>query len=261
MRKNILVASFVFFGLVVCPAWALEGSLGFQGGVVGASRADGMKTPSVGVNGFAFLDFKLDPNWSLGLGLDLSDLIDGTDRLYVDGTELYARVTPWAGPWKPYFMAGAGGRLFYELDHNASHRWWPGDFQASAVVGVLHPLDEGIDLDLSVFYDLTPGTDSTLNSFGLRAGLAFDFGKAHSSVSASEAKPSAQPAVEEGSYKIHKGDNLWKISKEKARAGHRWKKIYDANHQVIKNPNLIYPSQEIAIPSPGKSADKTQDPQ
>lgn len=247
MRKNIWMASFVFFGLVVSPTWALEGSLGFQGGAAVASRLDGVAIPSFGPNGYVFLDFKLNPNWSLGVGSSLSDMIDGTNRLYVDGTELYARVTPWAGPWKPYFKVGAGARLIYEIDHNAVHRWWPGDFQASGEMGILHPLDEGIDLNVSIFDDLSPGTDSTLNTLGLRAGLSFDFGHAPA------AQVHSEPAVEEGSYKVHKGDNLWKISKHQDKAGHRWKKIYDANHQVIKNPNLIYPSQEIAIPSPGKT--------
>jgi hypothetical protein len=43
---------------------------------------------------------------------------------------------------------------------------------------------------------------------------------------------------------------LWRIAgkKEIYRNPYKWKKIYDANKDQIKNPNLIYPGQKLRIP-------------
>ncbi len=49
---------------------------------------------------------------------------------------------------------------------------------------------------------------------------------------------------EEKVYVVKKGDILWKIGKM---FNIDWKKIAEFNH--LKNPNLIYPNQEIKIPS------------
>ena len=47
-------------------------------------------------------------------------------------------------------------------------------------------------------------------------------------------------------YEIKSGDNLSKIAKKYP--GMTWKKIYEANKDTIKDPNLIYPGQKIKIP-------------
>lgn len=50
-------------------------------------------------------------------------------------------------------------------------------------------------------------------------------------------------------YTVKKGDSLWKIAKEFYGSGADWKKIYEANKDIIgKNPNLIYPGQTFTIP-------------
>jgi nucleoid-associated protein YgaU len=51
-------------------------------------------------------------------------------------------------------------------------------------------------------------------------------------------------------YVVQRGDFLRKISGlETIYAGEpRWKRIYRANRSLIKNPNLIYPDQELTIP-------------
>jgi nucleoid-associated protein YgaU len=52
-----------------------------------------------------------------------------------------------------------------------------------------------------------------------------------------------------GTYKVVRGDSLWKIAKRFYGEGSKWRKIYDANKKVIgKNPNLIYPGQKLVIP-------------
>lgn len=47
-------------------------------------------------------------------------------------------------------------------------------------------------------------------------------------------------------YEIKSGDNLSKIAKNYP--GMTWQKIYEANKDVIKDPNKIFPGQKIRIP-------------
>ncbi len=51
-------------------------------------------------------------------------------------------------------------------------------------------------------------------------------------------------------YKVIKGDCLWVIAKMEKIYGdpYKWKKIYWANRDKIKNPDLIYPDQIFDIP-------------
>ncbi len=46
-------------------------------------------------------------------------------------------------------------------------------------------------------------------------------------------------------YIVEAGDNLSKIG---AKYGITWKAIYDANRDIISNPDLIHPGQELKIP-------------
>lgn len=46
-------------------------------------------------------------------------------------------------------------------------------------------------------------------------------------------------------YTVVAGDNLSKIG---AKYGVSWKAIYDANRDIISNPDMIHPGQEIKIP-------------
>ena len=49
-------------------------------------------------------------------------------------------------------------------------------------------------------------------------------------------------------YTIAKGDNLSKIAKRFYGDARQWQKIFDANKDTIKNPDLIFPGQVIKIP-------------
>ncbi|MHC1738166.1 MAG: LysM peptidoglycan-binding domain-containing protein [Ignavibacteriaceae bacterium] len=51
-------------------------------------------------------------------------------------------------------------------------------------------------------------------------------------------------------YTVVKGDHLWGIARKKEHYGNgfAWPKIYNANRDKIKNPDLIYPKQEFKIP-------------
>ncbi len=52
-------------------------------------------------------------------------------------------------------------------------------------------------------------------------------------------------------YTVVKGDHLWGIAKKKEHYGNpfAWPKIYQANRDQIKNPDLIYPQQVFKIPN------------
>ncbi len=60
----------------------------------------------------------------------------------------------------------------------------------------------------------------------------------------------AWPA-EEINYTVVRGDHLWGIAKKKEHYGNgfAWPKIYNANRDKIKNPDLIFPKQEFTIPN------------
>jgi nucleoid-associated protein YgaU len=50
-------------------------------------------------------------------------------------------------------------------------------------------------------------------------------------------------------YTVKPGDSLWKIAEQSYGRGDQWRKIYEANKQVIGgNPNLIQPGQQLTIP-------------
>jgi len=49
-------------------------------------------------------------------------------------------------------------------------------------------------------------------------------------------------------YTIVKGDSLSKIAKKYYGDGNKYMKIFEANKEIIKNPDLIYPGQTIRIP-------------
>jgi predicted chitinase len=50
------------------------------------------------------------------------------------------------------------------------------------------------------------------------------------------------------SYTVNSGDTLFKIARATLGDGDRWREIYDANRDVLSNPNIIYPGQSLRIP-------------
>ncbi len=53
---------------------------------------------------------------------------------------------------------------------------------------------------------------------------------------------------DEDFYTIKSGDSLSKIAKKFYGDGNLYNKIFEANREVIKDANLIYPGQKIRIP-------------
>jgi nucleoid-associated protein YgaU len=50
-------------------------------------------------------------------------------------------------------------------------------------------------------------------------------------------------------YTVVKGDSLSKIAKEMYGDVKLWKKLYEANKDVIKNPDLIQPGWVLRVPN------------
>lgn len=71
-----------------------------------------------------------------------------------------------------------------------------------------------------------------------------DFSDVESGASstASEAAPAYKM------YTIQSGDTLSKIAKREYGNANDWRKIFEANQDIIKNPDKIFPGQEIRIP-------------
>ena len=49
-------------------------------------------------------------------------------------------------------------------------------------------------------------------------------------------------------YVVAKGDSLSRIAERAYGDGSKWRKIYEANKDIIKDPDLIYPGQALRIP-------------
>jgi nucleoid-associated protein YgaU len=67
----------------------------------------------------------------------------------------------------------------------------------------------------------------------------------------STAPAAPQPTGTIGSartYVVVKGDSLSKIAKREYGDASKWRAIYEANKDLIKDPDLIYPGQELKVP-------------
>ena len=67
-------------------------------------------------------------------------------------------------------------------------------------------------------------------------------------VPARPATTAPKPATTSRTYTVVRGDCLWNIAKKYYGNGSQYTKIYNANKDKIKNPNLIYPGQVLTIP-------------
>ncbi len=85
------------------------------------------------------------------------------------------------------------------------------------------------------FSDVTAKVDST-------AEKAADFSDVTARVD------STAEIVGEQSYTIEKGDTLSKIAKAHFGNANAWKQIFEANRDVIDDPDRIFPGQVIKLP-------------
>jgi len=60
---------------------------------------------------------------------------------------------------------------------------------------------------------------------------------------------STAPATETyQTYEVKSGDSLSRIAKQLYGSGNLWKTLFDANTDILKDPNKIYPGQKLKIP-------------
>jgi nucleoid-associated protein YgaU len=66
------------------------------------------------------------------------------------------------------------------------------------------------------------------------------------------APPTSQPdlaPISGETYVVVEGDSLSKIAQKKYGKASKWRRIFEANRDIIKDPDLIYPGQELRIPA------------
>ena len=49
-------------------------------------------------------------------------------------------------------------------------------------------------------------------------------------------------------YEVVSGDSLSKIAKREYGNASEWNRIYEANRDILKDPNKIFPGQKLKIP-------------
>ena len=77
----------------------------------------------------------------------------------------------------------------------------------------------------------------------LLVGNTEGIGKVDDQLQVSRPEPEAQY------YDVKSGDTLSKIAKQFYGDANQWRRIFEANRDILKDPDLIYPGQTLKIPS------------
>lgn len=80
-----------------------------------------------------------------------------------------------------------------------------------------------------------------------KAEPAPDFSDVRSGSSSTAPAP-AEATSAARTYTVVSGDSLSKIAEREYGEASKWRQIYEANRDTIKNPDLIYPGQVLTIP-------------
>lgn len=84
------------------------------------------------------------------------------------------------------------------------------------------------------------------NLFGKKAKADFSDVRSGSSTTASAQRPAATGQLE--TYTVVSGDSLSRIAQRRYGAASKWRVIFEANRDQIKDPDLIHPGQVLTIP-------------
>ena len=113
---------------------------------------------------------------------------------------------------------------------------------------------EYVDLDLTATYNLA-GYNYTLRDLGDGFAMfdgavnVLDYVMEDYMVLANYVQSFPTVSVKaDSTYTVQRGDSLWRIAKNLLGKGTLWKTIYEANKDLIKNPNRIYVGYELTIP-------------
>jgi nucleoid-associated protein YgaU len=85
---------------------------------------------------------------------------------------------------------------------------------------------------------------------GVRTGSGSTLGEKAEPVRSPEAPAGGTAGTAAGAtvYEVKSGDSLSKIAQRYYGNANEWPKIYEANRDKIKDPDLIYPGQKLTIP-------------
>ncbi len=84
------------------------------------------------------------------------------------------------------------------------------------------------------------------NMFRKKEERKADFSNVRSGSSSTAPGATAAPAFR--SYTVVKGDSLSKIAKREYGDAQQWTRIFEANRDMIKDPDLIHPGQMLRLP-------------
>ena len=76
-----------------------------------------------------------------------------------------------------------------------------------------------------------------------------DFSNVQSGSSSTAPSPAPASQSTARTYTVVKGDTLSKIAKSMYGDANKWRKIYEANTDILKTPDLIHPGQKLRIPT------------
>jgi nucleoid-associated protein YgaU len=76
-----------------------------------------------------------------------------------------------------------------------------------------------------------------------------DFSNVESGSSSTAPAPAPAATTQFKTYVVVKGDSLSKIAKREYGRAEDWRKIFEANKDTIKDPDLIHPGQKLKIPN------------
>ena len=65
----------------------------------------------------------------------------------------------------------------------------------------------------------------------------------------SNVKSGSSSTASERTYEVKAGDSLSKIAKQEYGDANQWRRIFDANKDILKDPDKIYPGQTLRIPA------------
>jgi nucleoid-associated protein YgaU len=70
-----------------------------------------------------------------------------------------------------------------------------------------------------------------------------------SDVEAGSSSTAPEPEPTEQTYTVASGDSLSKIAHKFYGDAKEWRRIFEANRDVVKDPDRIFPGQKLKIPS------------
>ena len=99
------------------------------------------------------------------------------------------------------------------------------------------------------FSNVIGSSSDTSSAAGSSRAAGADFSDVVSgSSSTAPSAPGAKPDQTDRMYVVAGGDSLSKIAKKFYGDANAWKRIFDANRDRIKNPDLIQPGWKLRIP-------------